>query len=761
MHRKFWEAGFRVFGIFGMSNDGRCACGNPNCTAPLKHPMMSNWQHAPVWSEEQFDNMEAAGHFANGFGILCHEILVVDVDNRNGGTDAFQSLAEQVPALAGAGMVVETGSGGGSRHLYFRLPSADLSLMTKHPAFKGIDFKNGAAFVIGPGSKHASGRNYTLLTGSPEEIDACPQELLDLLAKPKHHRASMGDGRTVDVSLADLADILDHIPNNELDYETFIRIGMALHHASDGAAYTMWDNWARRAQKYQEGVTDYKWHSFGKSMNPATLGTLIYYAQMNGWVQPVTFTADPEFQFAEPTTPGAAIDISTVDLKRPPGAVGDIARWIESQTRRPREKLSAVAALVAVGNVCGLRYTDDVDSVTTNLFMFGVAGSGTGKEAVQTAVRDIHAVAGLSPATHGALKSEQEVARNLTRHQMCAYVLDEVGITMKKIKNAQSRGGAPYLDGIIGMLMSAYSKGNGNLLLSGDMKEDVRADLERKLKKADENGWPLASLQHQLATLDQGLEKPFLSVCGFTTLETFNEIMDFHNAANGFIGRSLLAVDYETSPRRKKGFVPREMPENMKMMIRALASGGNFDMQADNPRVEYYGTRRKVPTTPGAVELLDVAADILDDMAEEQKGATGLEALPLRGYEMIAKVSLILAIPEGLRTEDHVRWAYALVRRDIEQKIEIVTANDRVKDDPAFALKSKIMSLLGDDDGETLGVIHNRTRGYRKEDVDSLLEGLVSAGMVLAEQHTHKYKKTIVTKYRRAAAGSSRNILTT
>lgn len=760
-HRAFWSAGFRVFGIFGMSADsGRCECGNPRCISPLKHPVMSNWQYAPVWSEEQMETMEEVGSFDHGYGILCHEMLVVDVDERRGGLESFAKLCEEIPQVSGAGLVVETGSGNGSKHLYFRIPP-DVALVTQHRSYPGIDFKNGSAFVIGPGSKHASGREYTTLTGSPDEVSIAPDALLTLLEKPRHHRAEYA-GRPVDVSYPELEDMLAHIPNDAgtlVDYDTWLWVGMALHHSTGGAGQALWDAWSANSPKFTPGYSDSKWHSFGKSANPVTLGTLIHYAQKGGWREPVTFVADPEFQFAMPMENAPAIDISGVDLKRPPGAVGLVARWIEDQTRRPRERLSAVAALAAVGNVVGLRYTDDLDRVTTNIFMFGVADSGTGKEAVQTAVRDIHAVAGLSPATHGALKSEQEVARNLTRHQMCAYVLDEVGITLRKIKNAQQRGGAPYLDGIIGILMSAYSKANGHLLLSGDMKEDVRADLEKKLtrveRQLDEGASRLLqvrrdNLAYLLSTLDQGLEKPFLSVCGFTTLKTFNEIVDYENAANGFIGRSLLAVELDSAPPRKRGFTPREMPENLAMMIRQMATGGDFDLDASADRVESYKPRKVIPSTPEAMTMLEMAGDILDEMAVEQKGTGGLEALALRGYEMIAKVSLILAAPEGLRTEEHVRWSYALVRKDIETKVRMVTANDRAKDDPAQALRSKILSLIDDENGETLGVIVNRARGYKQADVELLLDRMVDSGEIVVEETIHKFKKNIIRRYKPA-----------
>ena len=61
------DSGFRVFGLHKLVK-GRCGCGKKHCKAAGKHPIASNWQHTPNWSDEQWDNMHEAGHFQTGFG---------------------------------------------------------------------------------------------------------------------------------------------------------------------------------------------------------------------------------------------------------------------------------------------------------------------------------------------------------------------------------------------------------------------------------------------------------------------------------------------------------------------------------------------------------------------------------------------------------------------------------------------------------------------------------------------------------------------
>lgn len=83
----------------------------------------------------------------------------------------------------------------------------------------------------------------------------------------------------------------------------------------------------------------------------------------------------------------------------------------------------------------------------------------------------------------------------------------------------------------------------------------------------------------------------------------------------------------------------------------------------------HYGERIEIPSTDGAISMLEQVKDWIHALSEITKGASGLEAIVRRGYELCAKVSPILACPSGLRTEEHVRYAYAFMRRDIDSKI--------------------------------------------------------------------------------------------
>jgi NAD-dependent DNA ligase len=147
--------------------------------------------------------------------------------------------------------------------------------------------------------------------------------------------------------------------------------------------------------------------------------------------------------------------------------------------------------------------------------------------------------------------------------------------------------------------------------------------------------------------------------------------------------------------------------------------------------------------------MLENINDLFDQMAYQHKESTGLEALALRGYEQVSKVSLILAVPEGVRTVEHVRWAYALIRRDIESKMRLVLANDTDKTDPAQALTMTLLQTVDGPDGETAGVIARRLcRKWKRPDIDAALNKLVEAGRITKEVSIHKYNKSKSIRYR-------------
>lgn len=728
----YLEAGFKVFGLLGKhDHDGSLL----NEKQQYKKPYSSNWQHTPDWSDDQIEVMEESGQFDTGFGVLCDGWMIIDIDPRNGGDiNAVNHWRDK------SGFVVKTGGGGW--HIYFKSPGG--AFVQHLDQFKGIDFKT-SGYVVGAGSMHASGSSYEVESGHPCDVTDAPDDLVNLLKKPDRYRAQTSSGM-MDVSYQDLADMVDHIKNDDVDYEVWIRIGMAIHHTLSGDGFEIWDNWSKKSDKYDSTFMLTKWHSFGKSSLSVGLGTLIHYAELGGYQQSVTFETDLTDDDDSPPT---------VDLLRPPGFIGELAAWINSQCFFPRENLAVAAALNAVSAIAGMRYRDQT-GITPNLFSLCVAGSGTGKEAIQQAFADCLRAAGMAPALHGHIKSEQEMIRNFIRHQAAHYCIDEFGMFLKTVVTSASKGGASYLEGVVKVMLSAYTKADGYLQISGDLKEQVKTDIKAELsacyKKIDNNEDPKGKfqaradhLQEHLKDIDNGIKNPFVTLIGFTTPVTFNSLVSFEMATNGFIGRSLIFNEHETNPKPNKKRGHRGLPTGLAMQLAALFNCGDSE---ELSRIENTGAIITIQDTKEAEALLQDAAEYFWQCAEDAKDY-GLEAIHRRGYELTAKTSLVLAIAEGVRTYEHVLWAYELVKRDCAMKMRLARSNDVEKESPGESIAVKIEQFLkASGEFESEGVIVNRCRPHKKEHVLQILEKLLECGRIESTKTVNRKNRLEYKKYK-------------
>jgi hypothetical protein len=404
------------------------------------------------------------------------------------------------------------------------------------------------------------------------------------------------------------------------------------------------------------------------------------------------------------------------------------------------------SAIAAIGNIRGLRHEDLRDGVTANMLAFCVAASATGKEAVMQALTDLHIAAGVHYALQGSIKSEQEIMRNLIEHQPAYYIIDEIGIFLIKVRNAQKRGGAAYLESVFGAIMSGYSKANSRLMLNGDTKRELRKMFGGMLSKAEDDGRAdlIARAQRMLDMVDQGLDRPFLSVVGFTTPGTFDQIMDGETATQGFVGRAIIVAETDNNPEEREGFRKRPMHEGLAMKLSQIYHGGNFDIMNSGGRVEYSGDREPVKTDEDASEMLRKVSKWLHAYAEEMGENTGEASVAMirRAYELVAKISFILAIPTAQRTAEHVRWAFAYVRAELDAKIKLVFANDNSKDRPEEAIAARVINYIDPDKGASTKVLANRMR-MKPELLEPILNKMVSAGMIRREAGKKAWKGKI------------------
>lgn len=699
---------------------------------------------------EDFENMFFGNQLLDHYGIVVSTsgLLVVDVDGRNGGfesSEKIKHIREQCE------FIVKTGSGSGE-HWFFK-NDGETSLRTKLPDYPGIDFKS-SGYVVGCGSLHASGYRYEVIKGKPESVTAVPAELLKLLERPERHSFII-EGESFEIE--ELRNMLKYVKHDaEQSYDRWLAVGMALHHSTGGAAEgeQLWEEWAVAQGRTDNEIINRKWHSFGKSGEPITAGSLLTWARMGGYVQPVTFVDDTDWGEIEQTA-SAADDKphAPSDDYELGGLVGEVFKWIDSRCLFPRKHLALAAALQVVGNAAGLRYrVDPIYRTTLNLMTFAVADSGSGKEAVYQSAIDLMSVAGLAPAAHGAIKSEQELVRNAVRHQASFYLIDEFGSMLAKIGGAKKRGNANYLEAVPAEIMKIFTKADSSYLVSGDMRQEIAERIDRQIARVNkklEDGKgtnrdeaELVHLQADRAKMDSGISKPFLSFFGITEPNSFDAAirLDPDMLVNGFLGRALLFRETEALPLRRDDYAPLQMPETVKGRLAQLYRDGHGTIEGE-PRVQLQGDEIIIRVSDDAKNELDNVYKYWRSRGLElEHEGQGLHTITTRVWEMVIKLAGILSFEVCTETLPivqlhHVRSAHAIVRRVTDFKIShcvtILGADSNDDEERSAGLIEGVTSVISSyPDGIGAGVIRNRNKKYGATNVNNCIKWLVAQDRV-------------------------------
>jgi hypothetical protein len=95
-------------------------------------------------------------------------------------------------------------------------------------------------------------------------------------------RRAAGLGRDEKPSREIVAEALTFIPNDDLSYDEWTRVGFALYAALGAAGGDLWESWSAQSSKNSADFTAKKWPSFA-GVSSITVGTLFWLAQQTGW----------------------------------------------------------------------------------------------------------------------------------------------------------------------------------------------------------------------------------------------------------------------------------------------------------------------------------------------------------------------------------------------------------------------------------------------------------------------------------------------
>lgn len=750
MYQEHLAQNHTVIPIHPIGSEGKCSCGNPACKAAGKHARGTNWQNPPQMTTDRLARLEDRdGIFRTGnqllnYGVLLPQsgIIVVDVDGRNGGFASVESLQY---VRNTCGYIVESGSGNGE-HWYFYLPPEwrGKKLKTSIPEYKGIDFKS-TGYVVGEGSMHSSGHRYTCVRGEIAKITEAPNELLVLLEQkatkkkaPIASRFQAYDAFShAPLELAELSRMLDHIDNPQRDYDLWLRVGMALHEATNGdpEGAVLWEHWTNRqstvAPKDDEKIS-YKYERFGRSTQKVTEGTLFFLAKKGGYI--------PPFVMPEASPPAPKKDPPRVNLLRPPGIVGELTEWINYRSRRPREHLAVAGALTIMSNLASLRYYVAEENTPLNLIILATAGSGSGKGAALHSINEVHRCIGTGAAVLSTFKSAREIEKNVLRNQASFYVIDEFGPLLDRM-TAKGRGADGYMREAMARIAKTFSEANELHTLSGDEREEFMAYIQGKLSKAKTKGSlneaEIEELEKSLEGAKNGIEKPKLCLYGTSEPNVFNEALlgSREFVTGGLYGRSLVFREEEFSFEKPLGeYNTKEpLPPNLITRLMAIFHDGNA---APGARVDLLGEEVAIEIAPEAKGLLSAIKDHWEQKANEENilGSES-ESSFLRGKELTLRVAGVLAAETRVIGLSELEWAFELVRINLEEKHAFITQRGKFDSRDGSERKEgvveAILALLSKAE-TTAGRIRNRALANKLtlKETEVVLSTLIQEGLV-------------------------------
>ncbi len=182
----------------------------------------------------------------------------------------------------------------------------------------------------------------------------------------------------------------------------------------------------------------------------------------------------------------------------------------------------------------------------------------------------------------------------------------------------------------------------------------------------------LELLMNQREMARSGIPYPIMAFFGVSEPHSFNDATnDINLLVGGFLGRSLVFEEIDNVPLRKplNSISSAELPEPIAMQLMNMYWNGSASNDPD-ARIEQHGDKALITMTEGAESELDRVYMYWHKRGKkEQDDGSGLSSLTNRATELTIKVAGILAAESMVMTIEHVRWAYALVKKVTDMKI--------------------------------------------------------------------------------------------
>lgn len=509
------------------------------------------------------------------------------------------------------------------------------------------------------------------------------------------------------------------LPNAELDYDSWMRVGMALKGALGGAGGDIFAGWSAQAAKDVPAATAKAWASFKPDRIGA--GTIYHLAMERGWQPDAELRLDGSID-PEVAHPAAGLlsrlssnSVETDDtpanspfsLVMPDGLIGDLTNYMLNTARRPQPLLSLGASLCAIGALMGRQYRTE-SNLRSNLYVVGIADSGSGKNHAREIINETFFEAGLAHHLGGnKIASGAGLLTALHRQPAILFQIDEFGMFLAA---AADRKRSPrHITEILDNMTELFTSAGGVFLGAEYANRD--GSNERR-----------------------DINQPCLSVYGTTTPLHFWGALQGANVVDGSLARFLILPSDEDYPDENIAVGIRQAPPALIRDLQRVAAGGV--LQKGN--LIGKTADQNTTLTPTIVPMTEEARARFKALSLELTGelraaaGTACTAILARIGENSLKLALIVAVgrdpahPEiDLTAAD---WAIDFVRYFAQRTMAAVERHVADTEVEAHLKRLKEIIRNAGAKGITKSEITRASQWLKSRDRNEILETLIESG---------------------------------
>ena len=720
----------------------------PNTKKPGLYKLGA-WHEYPKWSRhcerDTTDNeVDVWGNWPEaGIGIAAGRVIGIDIDILDSPT-----IALEMEALAKR-MLGDTPA--------VRIGHAPKRLLVYRAVQPFSGFKYPPIEVLGVGQQFIAygihpdtGKPYdwpvsTLADLSPDDLPGITEAQAREFAKEAYRLIpaelrpkTLGVGLRTPMEFANLPeqrgtyeaveDALRHIINADLDYDSWVRIGMAIKGALGDDGWPLFEVWSEASQKNDPKTTARSWRSFAPQRIGA--GTIYKLALDNGW-QPeagmqlngeiVMNGHHPARELLQALQAADPISIEPQEISLPPpkpmpvgwdqvgGVIADMMALMAATAKRPQPVLALGASLCAIGALMGRKYRTE-SNIRSNLYVVGIAESGAGKNHSRVVINELFRKANLLQYLGGnKIASGSGLLTAIQRQPAILFQLDEFGMFLSA---AADRKRSPrYVCEILDLMTELYTTSGTTYF-----------------------GVEYASTQHNNA--HRAIHQPCACIYGTTTPLHFWQALQASNVADGSLARFLIMESEDDFPDSNEAFGVIDPPQDLIDRLILIHQGGgklNGNLTDAGAIDEVLVDPRVVPMTPQARATFRQLDQELVERLRTSRG-TGYSSILARIEENATKLALIRAVsrdPVDPQIEDHdAEWGIMLSRHCAE--LTIREASARVSENQVESHHKRAMQILRDAGmaGMSKSDFTRRTQFMDHRQRDGVLRTLAEAGLI-------------------------------